>query len=366
MKIAIIGTRGIPNQYGGFEAFAAQLAPEMVSRGHEVRVYCSSTHPLKDPAWKGVERVLQPDPAWMGSFSQFIYDLLCIVHLRKNPVDVILQLGYTSSGIWQVFLPKQTVGTNMDGLEWSRSKYPRLVQAFLKWSEKQAVRRADHLIADAKAIATYLETTYGRPATYLSYPAWPDTQAPEPGQLPAGLRENGYGLLVARAEPENHPEMIIQGWIRSKSSKKLVLVGNWSSTATGLDLLRRYSDHPKVVFLNPIYAVATLQNVRRCAWVNLHGHSVGGTNPSLLEAMAAGKPLLAHNNPFNQEVAGHEAGYFHDAEELATLIQETKTPEAPLFKEALKAYDPPQLWKAYEAFFLKMLQGNAEQSRQAK
>ena len=325
MKLAIIGTRGIPNHYGGFEAFAAQLAPEMAKRGHEVVVYCSATHPMKEGMWKGVMRILKPDPAWMGSFSQFVYDLACILHLRKNPADVILQLGYTSSGVWQFLLPTQPVCTNMDGLEWTRSKYNPLVQRFLKWSEGRAAKRADVLIADAKTIAAYLETTYGLPATYLPYPALPDHTPPQPHLLPPGLQKNQYGLLVARAEPENHPEMIIKGWLLSKTAKKLVLVGNWQATPTGLDLLRRYSDAPGVVFMNPIYQAEQLKNLRRCAWVNLHGHSVGGTNPSLLEAMAAGKPILAHANPFNREVAGTEALYFTSAEDLAALMEKNPT-----------------------------------------
>jgi len=162
MKIGIIGSRGIPNQYGGFEQFVEFVAPLLVERGHEVFVYNSSLHPYQPNSWKGVHLIKKFDPEnKIGTIGQFIYDFNCILDSRKRNYDIILQLGYTSSGVWAFLFPKKPlIITNMDGLEWKRSKYSKLVQRFLKKAEKWAALSSDHLIADSIGIQTYLLEKY--------------------------------------------------------------------------------------------------------------------------------------------------------------------------------------------------------------
>src|SRR5215469_9735731 len=154
MNIGIIGTRGIPNQYGGFEQFAEFIAPALVERGHAVTVYNSSLHPYKENNWKGVNLVHQYDAEGkLGTAGQFIYDFNCIKDSRKRKFDVILQLGYTSSSVWSFLFPKKSVlVTNMDGLEWKRTKYSKPVRRFLRYAEKWAATYSDFLIADSKGI----------------------------------------------------------------------------------------------------------------------------------------------------------------------------------------------------------------------
>ena len=163
LKIAILGTRGIPNHYGGFEQFAEYLAKGLVERGFEVSVYNSHNHPYREKTWNGVEIIHCYDPEdKIGTAGQFIYDLNCIKDSRKRDFDIILQLGYTSSSVWNRFLPRKRtiITTNMDGLEWKRSKYSKPVQQFLKRAEGLAVKFSDHLIADSKGIREYLKEKY--------------------------------------------------------------------------------------------------------------------------------------------------------------------------------------------------------------
>src|SRR6266480_5995741 len=168
MRIAILGTRGIPNRYGGFEQFAEYAAPLLAKRGHEVFVYNSSSHPFQDKEWRGVKLIRRPDPENnLGTFGQFIYDFNCIMDARRENFDFILQLGYTSSSIWAFLLPKKAVViTNMDGFEWKRKKYSRLVQWFLRHAEKWAVKYSDVLIADSLIMQSYLKKKYKITASY--------------------------------------------------------------------------------------------------------------------------------------------------------------------------------------------------------
>jgi hypothetical protein len=171
MKIGILGTRGIPNAYGGFEQFAGQLSIGLLQRGHEVFVYNSSLHPYKESEWNGVKIIHCRD--WenkIGTAGQFIYDLNCIRDSRKRNFDVLLHLGYTSDSVWHALWPKKAINIiNMDGLEWKRSKYNKPTQHFLKWAEKLAAKHAHTMIADSPDMQQYLFNTYGRRPLYITY-----------------------------------------------------------------------------------------------------------------------------------------------------------------------------------------------------
>ena len=171
MRIAILGTRGIPNNYGGFEQFAEYLALGLVSKGHEVTVYNSHTHPYQELTWKGVhiKHIYDPENK-IGTAGQFIYDFLSILDTRKKDFDIILELGYTSSSLFFDFHPKKSlVITNMDGLEWKRTKFSAKVQKFLQWAESLAVKKSDHLVSDSIGIENYLMKKYNVSSTYIPY-----------------------------------------------------------------------------------------------------------------------------------------------------------------------------------------------------
>lgn len=320
MKIGILGTRGVPNMYGGFEQFAQYLSVGLVRRGHSVWVYNSSNHPYREKDWRGVRIIHCND--WenrIGTAGQFVYDYNCLMDARQRKFDVLLQLGYTSNSVFYSLWPKKALNVvNMDGLEWKRTKYSPLVQKFLLRAEKWAARHGHVLVADSLGIRDYIESKYRRPATYIPYGAdIPDDY--DNGKLNRwGLRPGGYFLLVARMEPENNIEMIIQAWLASGSTKPLVLVGD-AGNGFGTYLRKVYRDE-RLLFAGAIYETGTINALRHYSTLYLHGHSVGGTNPSLLEAMACRCVIAAHDNPFNKEILGSEACYFSSKVELAAII----------------------------------------------
>ncbi len=357
MHIAILGCRGIPNRYGGFEQFASYLAEDLVSRGISVTVYCSHYHPEKSAEYRGIRRIMVFDPEkWMGNAGQIIYDLLCILDARKRNFDIIYQLGYTSCGLWQWLLPGNThVVTNMDGLEWSRSKYGFFAKKFLHWSEKKVAHRSDWLVADALPIQEYLIQTYQKKTTFLSY-ATPAVQEPDLTLLKNWQVEaGGYCLVIARLQPDNHVEEAIQGVMQSELTMPLLIVGNTSSTYAKT-LVRRYAYH-NIQFLGSIFEKEVLDALRAGSAWYFHGHSAGGTNPSLLEAMAAAGKIMAHDNPFNRSVLKDNAVYFTTSRDISLHLQKPEAEEIWKLRiqnnrdKILNEYNLERLTDHYLAFF---------------
>jgi glycosyltransferase involved in cell wall biosynthesis len=321
MKIAILGTRGIPNHYGGFEQCAEYLALGLVKRGFEVVVYNSHNHPYQEKEWNGVQIVHCYDPEdKLGTAGQFIYDLNCILDVRKRNCDIILQLGYTSSSVWGWLMPKKTVvTTNMDGLEWKRTKYSEKVKKFLRYAESLGVKYSDHLISDSIGIQDYLKEKYKVSSTYIAYGATlfdlPDFIILQSYNLIA----NQYDMLIARLEPENSIEIILEGVVKANVSRPFIIIGN-HETAYGNYLKDKFSSHSQIQFIGGIYNMDTLNNLRYHSNIYFHGHTVGGTNPSLLEAMASNSLICANDNPFNKYILGTDAIYFQDSNDVANHL----------------------------------------------
>jgi glycosyltransferase involved in cell wall biosynthesis len=320
MKIGMLGTRGIPNHYGGFEECAAQLAPRLVSKGHQVYVYNSHRHPYQHKTYQGAHIIHKYDPEHrMGTAGQFLYDLNCLVDAQWRHFDVVLMFGYTSSSVWYWLAPKSALlVTNMDGLEWKRSKYSGRVQRFLKYAEKWAANKSDLMIADSKGIATYLSGKYRGNLAQIAYGA-EIPKNPDASLLDKyGVAAFNYHLLVARLEPENHIATILEGVVKSKRDRITLVVGNYH-TPYGQELQERFKDS-RIRFIQGVYDKAEITALRYFSSLFFHGHSVGGTNPSLLEAMACKNMIVAHRNTFNQEVLGEDGNYFLDANDVANSI----------------------------------------------
>lgn len=321
MKIAILGTRGIPNFYGGFEQFAEYLSEYLVNNGHEVYVYCSNDHPYKDSKWKNVNLIHKSDPEdKIGTIGQFVYDFLCITDSRKHNFDIILQLGYTSNSIWFRFLPsKSKIVTNMDGLEWKRTKYSFWVKKFLHLAESWAARKSDILVADSIGIQKYLYARYKKVSYYIPYGANVFTNS-NPNILEEyNLECYSYHLVIARLEPENNIEVILDGVVDSKNTLPTIIIGN-HNTKFGEYLKNKYIKDSRIIFLGGIYNFEHLNNIRFYSKLYFHGHSVGGTNPSLLEAMASNALICAHKNIFNSSILNLDAFYFEDYLDVSDLL----------------------------------------------
>jgi glycosyltransferase involved in cell wall biosynthesis len=323
MKIGILGTRGIPNRYGGFEQFAEIASQHWVSQGHEVWVYCGHTHEYRQAEFKGVKRISIFDPEFViGTAGQFFYDLGCILDARTRGFDVLLQLGYTSSSVWSFLLPsKPLIVTNMDGLEWKRAKFSPMVQQFLRWAESRAVSSSDILVADSLGIQSYLKIRYNKESEYIAYGAdMPEVTESHEVLQKYQVEHLGYNLVIARMEPENNIEMILEGMKISGFKRPTLVVGN-TGNGFGTMMKAKYGNE-NVRFLGGIYNIDHLNVLRKCCYLYYHGHSVGGTNPSLLEAMALGIVLSAHQNEFNSSVLESDGLYFTNAQEIA--VQQTQ------------------------------------------
>lgn len=321
MKIGIIGTRGIPNHYGGFEKFAERLSVGLVKLGHDVTVYNSHKHPFQENEYQSVQITHRFDPEFkIGTAGQFIYDFNCIRNARKQNFDIILQLGYTSSSIWYWLMPKKAkVLTNIDGMEWKRSKYSKSVRKFLRYAERLAIRNSHTIIADSLAMQDYVDEQYNENSVYLAYGADTFKSGKKDTLEEFGIEPFSYNMLVARLEPENNIETILDGVLKSSDDKLFLVVGNYE-TPYGQKLRAKYPD-ARIRFLNGIYDLDALNNLRFYSHIYFHGHSVGGTNPSLLEAMGSNCLICAHNNPFNKAILGDDAHYFMDEIDVKNLLE---------------------------------------------
>ena len=334
MKIAFVSTRGIPNNYGGFEQFAEYISVGMAQRGHEVVVYSPKFHPYQESTYKGVriKHIYSPE-TWMGSsVGSFFYDFASLRDaLKKEDFEIIYEAGYTSiipAYIWfNVKKRKRPIfTTNMDGLENKRSKFSPMVRRFLDWEEKMAVKYSHYLIADNMGIHDYYKEKYGKESKFLAYGAdiHDDFKAEYLEEF--GLKSEEYYILIARLEPENNIVMAIEGYLHSKENgrRPLIVVGK-TNTPHGKELVEKYGNERNVEFVGGIYDFKKLDSVRHFSKAYFHGHSVGGTNPSLLEAMAAGCFIFAHDNIFNRAVLKENAFYYPSADKVTEYLNRIDT-----------------------------------------
>jgi glycosyltransferase involved in cell wall biosynthesis len=320
MKIGILGTRGIPARYGGFETFAEELATRLAVRGKQVTVYCESDHSGTNE-YRGVHLQYLSAPR-LGPFTTILFDLKCLWHARKT-FDVVYMLGYGAAAF--CFIPRMAgtkVLINMDGVEWARAKWNAFGKLYFKLMEAVAMHTPTQIVADAESIRRHLLERHRKvPAcTVIPYGAAMVESVPDPTPLAHwGLKPNEYYLILCRLEPENHVEEIVQGFIRSKTKRKLVIFGGLDSGTAYVERLRK-ADDPRVIFAGTEYSPEKVQALRSHCRAYFHGHSVGGTNPSLLESMGCGALTVAHENPFNREVLAEAGLFFSTPQQLAGLI----------------------------------------------
>lgn len=324
MKIAILGTKGIPNNYGGYEQFAEYLSQRLVKRGHELTVYNPSFHPFSGEEFKGVRILRAYSPEKMiGGAANFIYDFLCLKDALKRDFDIIYEAGYHSVAPAYRLLGirnrrKPIIITNMDGLEYNRSKWSSATQQLIRVLERIAVKDSPFMISDNLGIREYYLTRFGRDSYFLPYGADP-VENFDAGHLSKyGVTRQKYFILVARFEPENNIEMALDGFLAANSPIPFVVVGN-HQTAYGNFLKKKYPDS-RIRFVGGVYDKPVLDALRHYSAAYFHGHSVGGTNPSLLEAMACRTFILAHDNPFNRQVLFDSAFYFNSANQVRDLL----------------------------------------------
>lgn len=359
LRIGILGTRGIPNNYGGFEYFAEHLSAQLAQKGHEVYVYTSHNHHNRQSFWNGVHIIHQYDPEYLlGTAGQFIYDFNCIRDARNRKFDVLLFLGYTSSSVWGFFYPSApAIISNMDGLEWKRTKYAAPVQKFLRYAEKLAIRYSDNFVADSTYIQAYLKEKYRVEAVYIAYGATPFHHPDENVLSAYGLSPLGYNMLMARMEPENNIEAILDGYHSSCATHDFLVVGN-TQNKFGQYLTRKFIRDKRIRFVGAVFNQSHVSNLIYHSNLYFHGHSVGGTNPSLLEAMGSGALVVAQDNVFNKAVLEGDGYYFTSADEVRHYAERLLKSDENLSlrmanrQKIEQAYNWTRIVDAYESYFI--------------
>ncbi|MBU0663456.1 MAG: DUF1972 domain-containing protein [Proteobacteria bacterium] len=365
--LRILGTRGIPAQHGGFETFAQECALYMVKRGWKVTVYCQDTGggPITEDSWHGIRRIIIPVNR-SGPLSTITFDWRATCHASKEE-GIVLCLGYNTS-LFNIRLRLKGIPTimNMDGIEWKRDKWSTPAKIWLYLNEKAGLYISDHLIADNPGIAEHLQSClHHTPLTTIPYGA-PFLQAISPDPLVQfGLSQNDYLLLIARPEPENSILEIVQAFTARPRQHRLVILGNYSKNHPyQKSILDAANDH--VIFCGAIYDQEVVAALRYHCLFYVHGHTVGGTNPSLVEAMGAGNAILAHGNKFNRWVTGPDAArFFQDEPECLAKMDELLTSPTTIvsMKEAsrkrfLEAFTWEKVMRAYETCFNRYLNEN--------
>jgi glycosyltransferase involved in cell wall biosynthesis len=322
LKISILGTRGIPANHGGFETFAEQLALYLAEGGHDVTVYCQTFVKAKmvGDTWRGIRRItLHGYGSPLGTMK---FDWTAARHASSQP-GLILTLGYNTAIFSILYRIKGKLSLlNMDGIEWKREKWTPLQRLWLRLNERAGAMLSNHLIADHPEIAKHLEGFVAKEKiSVIPYGADPVEKA-DARRLSFGLSPYNYALVIARPEPENSLLEIVEAFSRKNRGIKLVILGQYYPEAISYhsDVMRAAG--PEVVFAGAVYDREVVRTLRYFARTYIHGHRVGGTNPSLVESLAAGNPVIAHDNRFTRWVAGPEQRYFDGSCDLSDLFDE--------------------------------------------
>ncbi|MBB5642791.1 DUF1972 domain-containing protein [Cryobacterium roopkundense] len=322
----MMGTRGVPAAYGGFETAVEEIGRRLVERGHDVTVYCRISHHPVQKSHLGMRLVHLPSLR-MKVAETLSNTALAALHvmLHRKP-DVAFIFNAANSPFLPVLrLRRIPTALHVDGLEWKRGKWGESGRRYYRWAEAVAVRWADALIADADGISAYFRREFDVPTELLAYGAPILRNVPSARLAPLGLEPGGFHLLVARFEPENHVDLIVEGYRRSGCTLPLVVVGSapyaaaYTARVEGLA-----APDPRIRMLGGVWDQELLDQLYAHALSYLHGHSVGGTNPSLLRAMGAATAVIAWDVNFNRDVAGPDGLYFTSAESLSYLLDEAE------------------------------------------
>lgn len=319
-SIAILGSVGVPARYGGFETLADNLARfhAETARPEALSVYCSRPAYSDQPETYG-NATLRYSRLSANGAASVLYDTTTLRDAIKRGTDVALLLGVSGAIALPVLANARTrIITHVDGLEWRRGKWSAPARAFLRWSERLAVRHSDAIIADSPAIAEHLHQEYGVTAEVIAYGGDHAKIAPQPPSDPPSDLPQDYALALCRIEPENNVQMILEAFV--DAAKPLVFVGNWDNSGYGRALKARFRNVPHIRLLDPVYAPGPLFALRQRARAYVHGHSAGGTNPALVEMMHIGHPILAFDCIFNRLTTQGAAQYFTDKVSLASVL----------------------------------------------
>jgi glycosyltransferase involved in cell wall biosynthesis len=346
LSIALLGTRGVPARYGGFETCVEEVGVRLVERGHDVVVYGATAADGASSAREHRGMRLVPLPAVRRrSLETISRSALATGHLAGHRLAELLSTPGSRVGSTRAvdaavvfnaanapFLPVLRacgipVATHVDGLEWKRAKWGPVGQRYYRWAESFAVRHSDALIADAQGIADHYRRRFDADTTLIRYGAPVVEGGGDPRRLATmGLVPGGYHLVVARFEPENHVDVVVEGYVASRARKPLVVVGSAPYSDAYTARVHALADH-RVRLVGGVWDQDLLDQLYAGAATYLHGHSVGGTNPSLLRAIGAGTAVDAFDVDFNREVLGAAGTYWSTPADVALAVEAAEADE---------------------------------------
>lgn len=339
LRISLLGTRGVPAQYGGFETAVEEIGQRLATRGHEVNVYCRNKG-QRLQSYKGMNLINLPAVrrSQLETLSHATLSAAHSICVRRPHVTILFNAA-TAPLVSALHVAGIPVAVHVDGLEWQRQKWAGMGAQYYRWAEKRSAQLADAIIADAQGIAEYLQATYGRASTFIPYGA----SIINPGcdrlqQL--SLRPGEYHLVVARFEPENHVLEIVEGYMRASTQLPLVVIG---SAPYGLsyteEISERVASDPRVRLVGALWDQALLDQLYANCCTYLHGHSVGGTNPSLLRAMGARAPVIAYDVSFNREVTAGNARFFLNPDDVCQALEADERDSIGAISRAVRAQE---------------------------
>jgi len=359
-SIAIVGAVGIPASYGGFETLAENLATYHQEQRIPCRlvVFCSTPMAERRAPQFGLAE-LRYVPLKANGFSSIAYDIASMLIALKGGASTLLVLG-VSGAIALPFIrlfSSAKIYTNVDGIEWKRGKWGMLARSYLRWSERLAVRFSNVVIADNEHVGSYLQQEYGAASETIAYGA-DHVLRTRAAAHPLLETLGDFALGVCRIEPENNVHEILRAFSR-QTRMSLVMIGNWSASEYAHRLRDEYEGVAGLQLLDPIYDAGILRGFREKATLYVHGHSAGGTNPSLVEAMYCGLPVLAFDCNFNRSTTAGRARYFRSADELLHLATSSTSDELAQNGRAMKAVaDERYVWSIVaDRYFSLMLDG---------
>lgn len=319
MKLAIMGIRGIPAKYGGFETFAEQLAPRLVDHGHQVTVYGRSNNVRYDGKfYKGVRLVILPTISHKY-LDTVAHTLLCTLHALKERYDAVLICN--SANAYCAFIPRLAgtpVALNVDGLEWKRAKWNKLGQAFYKFSEWLATFTATEIVTDAREIEKYYLEKFNKRSTCIPYGSPVGKVETRTVLEKFGLKPNEYVLYVSRLEPENNAHLVVKAFEEVETDKKCVIVGDAPYNGEYIRELKKTKD-PRIIFTGYVFGEG-YRELQSNAYFYVQGTEVGGTHPALLEGMGHGNCVLANDVPEHREVMA-DTGFYFDTRKNGDLAE---------------------------------------------
>jgi glycosyltransferase involved in cell wall biosynthesis len=319
-KLAIIGSVGVPAKYGGFETLAEFLSLHL-GKVFKTTIYCSGKAYKKEKVKSYNKCKLVYIPLEANGMQSIPYDVLSIIHAFFT-CNILLVLGVAGSFMFPLvrLFSRKRIIVNIDGLEHKREKWSKAARCYLRWAEKMAVRYAHTVVADNKGIQKYVLETYGKKAIVIPYGGDHIQISPlkDKTKRSYGLPDS-YAFKVCRIEPENNIHIILEAF--KDSSLNVVIIGNWNYSAYGQNLYAKYRVLSNFYLLHPIYDQHILDEIRGQCSIYVHGHSAGGTNPSLVEAMYLGKPILAFDVNYNRFTTQGYASFFSTSKQLKALLK---------------------------------------------